>query len=81
MESPWPLVLPVLMALVAVGAVLSIKVARRRQATRTGTLKGPVPAKPLSAADARRMGRNYALVAVLIVALTLVATALIAVNP
>jgi len=56
-------------------------VARRRQATRTGTLKGRAPAKPLSAADARRMGRNYALVAVLIVALTLVATALVAVSP
>lgn len=58
---------PLLMGLFAVGVVLSIKIARRRGATRSGSLGGTVPANPLSAADARRMIRRYAVVAALLV--------------
>lgn len=56
---------PLLMGLVAVGALLMIKIARRREATATGTADrrlrtaDSVPARPLSEPDASRMIHRY----------------------
>ena len=58
--------IPVGMAVFAVGAVLAIKILRRRQATRDGQSQ-MVPADPLSAQDARKMWRRYAAVTAVIV--------------
>jgi hypothetical protein len=60
--------IPVGMAVFAAGAVLAIKIQRRRQATRDGQ-SHMVPADPLSAQDARKMWRRYAAVAAVIVGL------------
>lgn len=49
---------PLLTGLLAIGSVLLIKIARRRQATRDGQ-SATVPALPLSSEDARRMLRRY----------------------
>lgn len=72
MEAFWLVALPIVMAVVAAGAVLAIKVTRRRQATRSGDLGGTVPANPLSAADARQMLWRYGLTAALIAAVLVV---------
>jgi hypothetical protein len=56
---------PLLMGLAAIGILLSIKIARRRQATRDATAGHPspvgdaVPARPLSQRDAAVMVRRY----------------------
>lgn len=50
---------PVLLAVLAAGAVLLIKIARRRQATRAGRFGGAVPARPMSAEHAARLSRRY----------------------
>lgn len=56
---------PLLMGLVAVGVLLSIKIARRRDATRAATagrqpsVGDAVPARPLSQKDAAAMMRRY----------------------
>ncbi|HEY0914355.1 MAG TPA: hypothetical protein VGE22_05740 [Solimonas sp.] len=56
---------PLLMGLVAVGALLFIKIARRREATRAATagrrpgVGDAVPARPLSQRDAAAMIRRY----------------------
>lgn len=56
---------PLLMGLVAVGVLLSIKIARRREATRAATagrrpgVGDAVPARPLSRKDAATMMRRY----------------------
>jgi hypothetical protein len=68
MEAFWLVALPIVMAFIAAGAVLGIKVTRRRQATRSGDLGGTVPARPLSAADARRMLWRYGVTAALVAA-------------
>jgi hypothetical protein len=70
----------ILMALLAVGALLMIKIARRREATRTGAFGGTVPAKPLSAQDAQRMTTRYAIVAARIIAATAACTVWVAVG-
>lgn len=57
---------PVLLGLAAAGAVLFIKITRRRQATRSGQFGGAVPARPMSAAHARRLSRRYAAAAALV---------------
>lgn len=77
MEAFWVMAVPILMGLAAVGALLFIKIARRRQATSTGHLGGTVPANPLSHADARKMSRRYGVAAAVVVAL-LVAAAILA---
>lgn len=59
MDAFWAVAWPVVMGFLAVGALLGIKIARRRQATRGGTFGGAVPARPLSASDARSMARRY----------------------
>lgn len=66
---------PVLMGLGAAGAVLFIKIARRRQATRRGQLGGAVPARPLSAGDARRMRRRYGVTAAMVIGVLLAVAA------
>jgi hypothetical protein len=76
MEAFWTLAGPVLMGLAAVGAVLWIKITRRRQATQSGPFGGAVPANPLSAADARRMSRRYGMVAGVLVLLIVLAAIL-----
>jgi len=53
--------IPVGMAVLAVGAVLAIKILRRRQATKYGQSE-QVPAAPWSASDARQMWLRYAAV-------------------
>lgn len=56
---------PLLMGLAAVGILLSIKIARRRDATRAATagrrpgVGEAVPARPLSQKDAAAMIRRY----------------------
>jgi hypothetical protein len=56
----WLFAWPVLMALAAVGALLLIKITRRRQGTVHPEMTASVPVRPLAAADARRMLRRYA---------------------
>lgn len=65
----WLIAGPVLMAMAAVGAMLLIKIARRRQASRDGRHTGTVPALPLSAADGRRMIRIFLLACAALLAL------------
>lgn len=77
MEAFWTLAGPVLMGLAAVGAVLLIKITRRRQATRSGQLGGTVPANPLSATDARRMSHRYGVAAAIVAGLVIVAAILV----
>ncbi len=67
LETYWLLAAPILMGLLAVGAVLFIKITRRRQAMRDRAFTDAVPAKPLSQHDARRMARRYLWVAAAIV--------------
>lgn len=71
----WLIAWPLLLGLGAVGALLFIKTARRRQAMRDPAYTDLVPARPLSAADALRMRRRYLWVAgVVLVALLLLGT-------
>jgi len=63
------LAMPVLIGLVGAGVLLMIKIRRRRDATKTQTLDGPVPADPLSYADADRMWKRYWTVSGSVVAL------------
>lgn len=65
----WLIAGPALMAMAAVGTVLLIKIARRRQASRDPRHTGTVPALPLSAADGRRMLRIFLLVCAALLAL------------
>lgn len=65
----WLVAGPALMAMAAVGAVLLIKIARRRQASRDPRHTGTVPALPLSAADGRRMIRVFLLACAALLAL------------
>lgn len=70
-EQTFVLVLwPVLMGLAAIGALLLIKVARRRDATHppSGDVTEVVPARPLSAQRSARLLRNYLIAAVIIIA-------------
>ncbi|MDM4768880.1 hypothetical protein [Solimonas sp. SE-A11] len=70
---------PLLMGLVAVGVLLSIKIARRRQATRAADagykpgIGEAVPARPLSQKDAATMMRRYLWSAAAILAAALLA--------
>jgi len=50
---------PIVMGVIAVGAMLSIKIIRRRQGRRDPSGTGVVPVRPLSAEDARKMFRRY----------------------
>lgn len=69
--TPWLIAGPVLMAMAAVGAVLLIKIARRRQASRDPRYTGTVPALPLGVADGRRMIRIFLRVCAVLLALLL----------
>jgi hypothetical protein len=80
MEAFWMVAGPIVMGLAAVGAVLFIKITRRRQATRAGQLGGAVPANPLSAADARRMRRRYGVAAAVVAGVLLAAAAAIGIG-
>jgi hypothetical protein len=51
--------LPILMALVAIGMKLRIKITRRLQPHARNAIDRTVPADPLSAHDARLMWRRY----------------------
>jgi hypothetical protein len=53
--------MPVLMGLVAIGAVLAIKITRRRQASghATDDVATAVPATPMSSQHANRLWRRY----------------------
>ncbi|EIT71754.1 MULTISPECIES: hypothetical protein [Hydrocarboniphaga] len=50
---------PILMALVAIGVLLRIKITRRLQPHASNAIDRTVPAEPLSAHDARAMWRRY----------------------
>lgn len=50
---------PILMALVAIGVLLRIKITRRLQPHARNAIDQTVPADPLSAHDARVMWRRY----------------------
>ena len=71
------IVLAVLGGAFAIGAVLLIKVTRRRQATRTGADSDVVPANPMTQQQARTIARRYAvgLAVALICLLMLIALA------
>ncbi len=70
---------PLLMGLVAVGVLLSIKIARRREAARAATagrrpgVGDAVPARPLSQKDGAAMIRRYLWSAVAVMAAYLLA--------
>ncbi|MEN8821253.1 MAG: hypothetical protein ABF271_09120 [Abyssibacter sp.] len=55
----WLVALPTLGALVAVGALLAIKVRRRRDAASDPQPSNVVPAKPMSQTQAHRLLRRY----------------------
>lgn len=55
--------LPMLGGLFAVGAVLAIKIARRRQAPAPHPIDEMVPARPMSADHAARLVRRYSIAA------------------
>ncbi|MEW6169171.1 MAG: hypothetical protein AB1651_15970 [Pseudomonadota bacterium] len=57
-----------LMALIAVGGVLFIKMGRRSRPSRGGGVGEAVPARPMSRAHARRLQRNYFWAAAVVVA-------------
>lgn len=57
---------PLLMAVVAIGVLLFIKISRRRQ-SRPQSHDALVPVTPMSTAQARRLTRGYLLVLALIV--------------
>lgn len=60
--------MPVLMGLIAIGALLAIKIARRRQAPAGGNVATAVPTRPMSAEHAATLRRRYDAVAGLILA-------------
>jgi hypothetical protein len=64
---------PVLMGLVAVGALLLIKTVRRTQGTRDPRYTEVVPVKPMSPLHAQRLRRRYAVAAAIIAVLLIVA--------
>ncbi|WP_133164369.1 hypothetical protein [Solimonas fluminis] len=84
METAAAIAGPLLMGLVAVGVLLSIKIARRREATRSASagrasrVGETVPAQPLSRQDAAAMIRRYVWSAAAIVAALLLALLLMA---
>lgn len=60
MATYFAIAIPTLMALAAVGVVLSLKVARRRGTlVDTSGVAHAVPARPLSDDDAKRMMQRY----------------------
>lgn len=69
------IVMPLLAALGAAGVVLALKTARRREAP--APRLDAVPTDPLPRGEVRRLWRNYARVAAIILALVALAGALL----